>query len=482
MNMRLATYLLAAALMAVIVLAPATVMAEDVPDGTSHAYIYVYPNSAVQLLVNGTGRSDHALGNGTTSVYVTYYESSTYFKVYHEGRLLGLHVRHLHALRRFMRGLGRVGGYIKSSAVFNRTSNGRVSVATLRSSTYYDVTTARGPLSGFANTSAYREIEAEVSPAVYVVIISVNVTHSPSALSYQASEVQSVNVSGINVTELKVYENSTYYSLYLKAYVNATPAPPNTTLGLVQGLIELGLEPGFLNGSYSVLANLSTRTIRLDAQANVSNSLLSELSGLLRSLAEGGASLGNSLEGVLGPGLSLGPQGWAPMDDFQQGLGDLSDYEGNVTAFVNATEHVLSYIEQNFRIVTPSTEVLNVTYRGGNVTFVLETPLIVKEGATNPKQTLVAIDYLIANASEIYQQNNLTRLAKLISSLDNVNVTLIGKDGVTVSPSQTTLGQLSSVSVTVPSGAAPAPSKDLIGGTAVVVAFLVAAFFLLRRH
>ncbi|MCG2896792.1 MAG: hypothetical protein L7G95_05540, partial [Acidilobus sp.] len=143
---------------------------------------------------------------------------------------------------------------------------------------------------------------------------------------------------------------------------------------------------------------------------------------------------------------------------------------------------IISYIEENFRVVVPSTLYVNVSTSQEGTSYSIATPLFEKAGAENPKQSLAAITYLVNNASEILQENNLTRLARAVHSIDNVEVTLVGVNGVVVKPSQTTIGNLTSVTVTVPSGYSPTAKAATIGGTTAAIVILVALVLLSRRH
>jgi len=52
-------------------------------------YIYVYPNNAVRVLVNGSTELSHEVP-GNTSIAVTFYENSTLFRIHHTGLMPNL--------------------------------------------------------------------------------------------------------------------------------------------------------------------------------------------------------------------------------------------------------------------------------------------------------------------------------------------------------------------------------------------------------
>jgi hypothetical protein len=52
-------------------------------------YIYVYPNNAVRVLVNGSAEVSHEVP-GNTSIAVTFYENSTLFRIHHTGLMPNL--------------------------------------------------------------------------------------------------------------------------------------------------------------------------------------------------------------------------------------------------------------------------------------------------------------------------------------------------------------------------------------------------------
>ncbi|MFP3312552.1 MAG: hypothetical protein RXN88_03415 [Acidilobus sp.] len=469
-------------LAALLLLSPVAALAEGAHVSKAN-YIYVYPNSAVVVLVNGTATLKHEVPQGTTSIDVTYYSGSTYFSYSHSGQLPH-HFRH-HAIHGFNVSLEA----LQSSGSFNRTSSGRTSVLTYRSTTLAVFKSPSGTQESQANVSLYGLVEAMTSPEpLYLVTLSLNASHYPPSPTFQVTKYEVINVTGINAT-VKVFENATFVSVLITASVNATPTSPNTTLGLAQRAIEAALTPGFVNGSYSYYLNVSGNTTRESLSVNASDNLLNEASALLQALSKAAQQgQGNMFRSIFS---SQGDEnGQGAFGGLFSGLGEdndlgdqLSSLQGLVNsseAFINATEYLARYIRQNFRIVVPSSEQLNVTAQGYNVTFSFRSPMIIKAGATSPKQTLAAIQYLISNASAFYEQNGLDDAAKAIASIENEDVTLVGVGGVKVSPAQTTFGNLSSVTVTVPSGATPA--ETVIGGSAVVVALIVVAFFLIRRH
>ncbi|MGC9112921.1 hypothetical protein [Acidilobus sp.] len=447
-------------LIAAILLYPATSLAEGVHVNKSN-YIYVYPNSAVVVVVNGTASLEHEAPRENLSLEVTYYSTSTYLRLAYSGQLPKKHVHFTFGGMDELEGSGPGLQSLNASGFINRTSNGRVSQ--LRLNGTVAVVGSEGQFE--ANLSLYRLIEAVTSPSPeYVITLNVNVSHTPYPAPIQLLKYESLNTTGINITELKVYENSTFTEVLLKAVVNATPAPPNTTLGLVQALIGAALTPGFINGSYHYYVNYQARVASGEVSFNASNDLIGLLGKALAGSANALAQQGDLQEGV-------------DLGDYGGSLGELID---NAEPFLNATSELISYIQQNFRVVVPSTEEINVTSYGHNVSFSFRSPMIIKANAKSPKDTLVAIQYLFSNASQFYEQNGLDHIAKAFASVEGEEVTLVGVDGVTVRPSQTTIGNLSSVTVTVPSGSAPA--KEVIGGSAVVVSLLLVAFFLLRRH
>jgi len=429
-------------------------------------YIYVYPNNAVRVLVNGSTELSHEVP-GNTSIAVTFYENSTLVRIHHFGLMPNL--SELKEDQQWNddwqwneeRQPPELTGALVHVGYLNRTSNGRLEITRALSYTiYYNNTLSRS-----LNVSYLGSVEVIPSPAEYQVTIWLNASWYPplqQGLTLQLQQVPSlsslpftsINVSGVQVKEYKVSMNSTYLSLYALIVVNGTPAPPNTTLGMIQAALNAALRPGFFNGSCYADVNFTSRTVAFDLEVNASNDLINDALKALQTLAEQGL-----------PNFNFGHHGLKRLKEL-----------------ANATAQITSYIEENFRVVVPSTLYVNVSTSQETVSYSIATPLFEKAGAENPKQSLAAITYLVNNASEILQENNLTRLARAVHSIDNVEVTLVGVNGVVVKPSQTTIGNLTSVTVTVPSGYSPTAKAATIGGTTAAVVILVALVLLSRRH
>lgn len=442
-------------------------------------YIYVYPNNAVRVLVNGSAKVSHEVP-GNTSIALTFYENSTLFRIYHNGLM-----PNLSELKEDQQWNDNwqwneeqqppeLSGVLVHVGYLNRTSNGRLEITrALSYLIYYNSTLSRS-----FNVSCLGSVEVIPSPAEYLVTIWLNASWYPPlqqghTLQQQPSLLSlpftSINVSGVQVKEYKVSVNSTYLSLYALIVVNGTPAPPNTTLGMIQAALNAALTPGFLNASYYADVNFTSRTVTFDLEVNASNDLINYALKALQTLAEQGMPNFNGEAGL------TGLQGLPNFDFGYHGLKRLKE-------LANASAQIISYIEENFRVVVPSTLYVNVSTSQETVSYSIATPLFEKAGAKNPKQSLAAITYLVNNASEILQENNLTRLARAVHSIDNVEVTLVGVNGVIVKPSQTTIGNLTSVTVTVPSGYSPTAKAATIGGTTAAVVILVALVLLSRRH
>jgi len=437
-------------------------------------YIYVYPNNAVRVLVNGSTELSHEVP-GNTSIAVTFYENSTLFRIHHSGLM-----PNLSELEENLQGndnwqwneeqrLPELTGALVFTGYLNETSNGRLEVTrVLYDMVYYnDVPTS-------LNISYLSSIEVITSPAEYLMVTWVNFSWYPPMEPQQMPSSFSlpftlINVSGVQVKEYRVSVNSTYLSLYALIVVNGTPAPPNTTLGMIQASLNAALVPGFFNASYYADVNFTSRTVTFDLEVNASNNLINDTLKALQTLAEQGMPNFNGEAGL------TGLQGLPNFNFNQHSLKRLKE-------LANATAQIISYIEENFRVVVPSTLYVNVTTSQEGASYSIATPLFEKAGAENPKQSLAAITYLVNNASEILQENNLTRLARAVHSIDNVEVTLVGVNGVVVKPSQTTIGNLTSVTVTVPSGYSSTAKAATIGGTTAAIVILVALVLLSRRH
>ncbi len=442
-------------------------------------YIYVYPNNAVRVLVNGSAEVSHEVP-GNTSIAVTFYENSTLFRIHHSGLMPNL--SELEEDQQWNDNWQwneeqqppELTGALVHVGYLNRTSNGRLEITrALSYLIYYNNTLSRS-----LNVSYLGSVEVIPSPAEYQVTIWLNASWYPPlqqglTLQQQPSlpslPFTSINVSGVQVKEYKVSMNSTYLSLYALIVVNGTPAPPNTTLGMIQASLNAALTPGFLNASCYADVNFTSRTVAFDLEVNASNDLINDALKALQALAEQGLPNFNGEAGL------TGLQGLPNFDFGHHGLKRLKE-------LANATAQIISYIEENFRVVVPSTLYVNVIASQEETSYSIATPLFEKAGAENPKQSLAAITYLVNNASEILQENNLTRLARAVHSIDNVEVTLVGVDGVVVKPSQTTIGNLTSVTVTVPSGYSSTAKAATIGGTTAAIVILVALILLSRRH
>ncbi|MGC9072030.1 MAG: hypothetical protein ACP5HK_04975 [Acidilobus sp.] len=459
-------------------------------DSASSNYIYVYPNSAVRVLVNGTAQLKHGLPEGNTSVAVTFYENYTVLTAHHEGKLkleapMGPQDEQGDWQDEGFPSWGSgqpllqwqppsLTGAVTSWGYFNRTSNGRVEVGQLVSYNVYQNDSQTGSL----NVTAYESIEVVTEPAEYLVTLGLNASWYPGLESTLGTfegelSVVGLELNGVQVKEYKASMNSTYLSVFAVLIVNGTPAPINTTLGKVQAALNAALTPGFVNGKYYVLANLSSHYVNCSATVNASNSLINDAVSVIGALSQVSPSdLRSLLSGAMTSGLGM----------HEEGLFEVKHHEfKKLRELINASEGIVSYVEENFRVVVPSTMYVNVSVHGHEVKYALESAMFEKAGAKNPKQTLSAITYLVGNASQILSENNLTDLADAVRSLDNVQVNLIGVDGVVVKPSVTTIGNLTSVTVTVPSGSAAA-SVATVGGVSAAVAVVAALVFLAKRH
>jgi hypothetical protein len=216
-------------------------------------YIYVYPNNAVKVLVNGSAELSHEVP-GNTSIAVTFYENSTLFRIHHSGLMPNL--SELKEDQQWNdnwqwneeRQPPELTGALVHVGYLNRTSNGRLEITrALSYLIYYNNTLSRS-----LNVSYLGSVEVIPSPAEYQVTIWLNASWYPSlqqglTLQQQPSlpslPFMSINVSGVQVKEYKVSVNSTYLSLYALIVVNGTPAPPNTTLGMIQAALNAALSP-----------------------------------------------------------------------------------------------------------------------------------------------------------------------------------------------------------------------------------------------
>ena len=427
-------------------------------------YIYVYPNNAVRVLVNGTYESGSQLGTGYIDLAITLFPNYTVLRLRQAGTVPAIS------------GLGapissswfemtpyNLTGYLYISGYANATSNGRLETSAFR----IDVVYSNGSGEASLNVSSAGSIQAIVSPAEYEVSLEVNASAYPSLPSNLSGLTSGLGSAftgpGVSVKEFRVYANSTFLSISLIYTVNGTPAPPNTPLGLLQALLNAELMPGFLKASYKVTVNFTSGATASSIFLNASNSELRNLATAIRSLL----SAVSAYEQL----------------PSQQYYG--SPYGVNLTSveeLLNATSQIASYIKSNFRVVEPSSVYVNLTMTNSTVEYSLESALFEKAGATSPKQSLAAITYLVGNASNILGANGLQGLAEAVRSLDGVEVTLVGVDGVKVSPTVTTIGNLTSVTVTVSSSSSVAKTAETVGGVTAVAVVLVAVLILLRRH
>lgn len=450
-------------------------------NASSERYVLVYPNSTVKLIINGTvngtplvGKVHKWLGRYLRGAHITSLKLVETGTIYsggaavsvvasgswtpgglEEGEGNGFQPQVAQALE----GLQWVSRYSNLSY----TSNGRLATV------HYLLKAEAEGQQGLRqlNVSALALVQAQVSPAVYTVNISVNASWYPpfQAQGLQALEhLELQGVNGINITKLQVSLSSTRLGLTLDAVVNATQAPPNTTLGMVQGLIEALLQPGYVYSVSSSNVSLTSHTFKVTKSINVSNSKLREVGEIISALSS----------------LRLPAQ-------LQGKLGGLMEREGPV---INATEQVLSYIEQHFQLSVPTSFSVEVSRSGHQVNFTLIGPLFEAKDATSPHQTLASIDYLIGNASEILAQNGLERASKAIERLYNATVVVVGEEGVLVNGQHevvTTVGNLSSLTVTVPnhsnSNSSPSVTRTAeAGGIGAAVVLTAVAVFMSRRH
>lgn len=434
--------------------------------GGQSNYIYVYPNNAVRVLVNGTYASKRPLGTGVTYLALTLYPNYTTLSLRHAGTLPAINASQAEGFGGLEGGLEtyNLSGSLYVSGYANSTSNGRLETSDLRLDMIYSNESDKASL----NLSEVSSIQAITSPAEYEISVELNVSAFPSIPSNFAEFSSELPVSnlgyGVTVKEFKVYTNSTFVSLNLLLIVNGTPAPPNTTLGLIQALLNAELMPGFLKDYYQLVTNFGSRNASLTIFVNTSNSELRNLAEAVRSVL---SALNVSLQPMPAPRFYVLPSNM------------------NLTVvqeLLNSSQQIATYVESNFRVLEPSTMYVNVSASNATVRYSVESALFEKVGATSPKQSLAAITYLVGNASRILEDNGLGGLAKAVSSLDSVEVTLVGVDGVKVSPSVTSIGNLTSVTVTVSGSSTVTKTAEAVGGITAVAIVLAAVLILLRRH
>ena len=461
MRGRLALSLLMAALVigALVAVSPHA-LAEEGGD-----YIYVYPNNAVRILVNGTYESGSLLGTGYIDLAITLFPNYTILRVREAGTIPAIS-----ALGATMpNNYGEPAPYSLTGNLYisgyaNSTSNGRLETSYLRIDMVYSNLSGEASL----NLSSAGSIQAIMSPAEYEVSSQINVSAYPSLPSSlsQLTGRLGTTLAGLGVTikEFRVYANATFLSISLVSIVNATPSSPNITLGLLQVLLNAELMPGSLEASYQANVNFTSGASSFTLFLNVSNSELRNLATAVTSAI-------------------------AMLSAYQQQVSPQQYYGTNLTSveeLLNATTQIASYIESNFRVIEPSSVHVNLTISNNIAEYSLESALFEKAGATSPKQSLAAITYLVGNASNILEANGLQPLANAVRSLDGVEVTLVGVDGVKVSPTVTTIGNLPSVTVTVSSSSSSATTVTrtavAVGGVTAVAIVLVAVLLLLRRR
>ena len=433
--------------------------------GKGGNYIYVYPNNAVRVLVNGTYEIGSLRGVGFVDLAITLFPNYTVLRLRQTSTIPAISGLGASSLG----GFGELTpynltGYLYVSGYVNKTSNGRLETSDLRINIVYSNESSLVSL----NASSAGSIQAIASPAEYEVSLDVNVTAYPSlpiSLGGLTSKLQSAYTSlGVTVKEFNVYANSTFLSISAVYIVNGTPAPPNSTLGLLQALLNAELMPGFLKASYLMTVNFTSGATSSSVFLNVSNSELRDFATAVRSVLSALSSY----------------QQATPTSPYY-----VAPYSVNMTSveeLLNATTQIASYVESNFRVVEPSSVYVNLTFSNSTVEYSIESALFEKAGATSPKQSLAAITYLVGNASEILEANGLQGPAKAVSSLDGVEVTLIGVDGVKVSPTVTTIGNLTSVTVTVSSPSSVTRTAETVGGITAVAVVLAAVLILLRRR
>ena len=451
-------------LMAVLVVGALVAIPPQALAGEGGNYIYVYPNNAVRVLVNGTYEIGSKIGVGFVDLAITLFPNYTVLRLRQAGTIPA--ISSLGASY-----WGGVGGhtpynlgYLYVSGYVNTASNGRLEMSDLKINIVYSNESSVVSL----NASGASSIQAITSPAEYEISSDVNVTAYPSlpiSLSGLTSELQSAYTGlGVTVKEFNVYANSTFLSIRAVYIVNGTPAPLNSTLGLLQALLNAELMPGFLKASYLMTVNFTSGATSSSVFLNISNSELRNFATAVRSVLSA---------------LSAYQQPF-PTSPYYSAF-----YGVNMTSvdeLLNATTQIASYIESNFRVVEPSSVYVNLTFSSSTVKYSIESALFEKAGATSPKQSLAAITYLVGNASEILEANGLQEPAKAIKSLDGVEVTLVGVDGVKVSPTVTTIGNLTSVTVTVSSPSSVTRTAETVGGITAVAVVLAAVLILLRRR
>ena len=452
-------------LMAVLVVGALVAIPPQALAGEGGNYIYVYPNNAVRVLVNGTYEIGGLKGVGFFDLAITLFPNYTVLRLRQAGTIPAISGLGAPMSSNWVEMMPyNLTGYLYVSGYANKTSNGRLETSDLRINIVYSNESSVVSL----NVSSAGSIQAIASPAEYEVSSEVNASAYPSLpsnLSGLTSELgPAFTGPGVSVKEFRVYANSTFLSVDAVYIVNGTPAPPNSTLGLLQALLNAELMPGFLKASYQVSVNFTSGATASSIFLNVSNSELRNLATAIRSLLSAVSAYEEQVSA-------------------QQYY--VSPYGVNLTSveeLLNATTQIASYIKSNFRVVEPSSEYVNLTFSNSTVKYSIESALFEKAGATSPKQSLAAITYLVGNASEILEANGLQGLAKAVRSLDGVEVTLVGVDGVKVSPTVTTIGNLTSVTVTVSGSSSVTRTAETVGGVTAVAVVLAAVLILLRRH
>ncbi|AFZ70777.1 hypothetical protein Calag_1055 [Caldisphaera lagunensis DSM 15908] len=453
----IATFMLVASIIAF----PLASMADYFQNNyTSNNYIIVYPNS-ISLLFNGSKYVDSE-GYGSLNVNLLFLSGSKELTL-NLSKYVDNNKYSLSEFKLYYNANGGMGisNYtsIHESQYFNSTSNGHLIVTANPSTKIY-----------YINLSLYAVWEGSIN---YSNDIFNQLNNYQQFISQQFNmndnfennfNIQGVsnifgfssfnysNIPGLNITyyNVKINKNSIY--IEINATFNSSVITQNNANNesvLINNLINSYLKPKYLYiSSYKIVEN---HTLKANLYINTNINLTS-----------------TSIPSYSNLNLNNIPQ----ISQFNISI---------IKNALNASVEIIKYINNNYEILTPSSLSLNISYGNKIINYSLETPKIAFKTSTNAKENLLGIDYLIGNMSNILEQNGFDQLASKVNSAYMVKVTLIGK-GVTVKPNQTTIGNLSNVSVVVNSNNSNMMTKEAIGGSVAVVLVILIAVILIKRH
>ncbi|PMP60504.1 MAG: hypothetical protein C0171_05045 [Caldisphaera sp.] len=440
---------------------------DNITNIENNNYIIVYPNS-ISFLFNGSNYVNNYNGNGTLGLNLLFLSGSKELTInvtkYVENK--GFKVSKFEFYHNSNGGQG-ISNYssIYESIPFNSSSKGYLKIlANPINKLYYINLSINASWEGSLNLSnslSNNEVfskmlsnynnEGSIFNSFKNYGNFESITQELSGFGV-SSLINNLNITGLNITYYKINIGSNTLNITFDATFNSTEATESKASNvsmLINSLINSFLKPSYteISSYLTVENNLLNYNLYVNTNVNITSTSMPykfNLSKLLSNITQ--------------------------INQFNLSI---------VKKAINASLEIANYVNKNYEIVVPSSLSLNVSCKDNYNNYSLETPKI--SYLNNPIRSLASVDYLIGNVSTILQQNGFIEASNKVLSLNNVEVKLIGK-GVTVKPNQTTIGNLSKVTVTVNNNSSSNIKQAEIGSTIAVIIVLAVVIILIKRH